>query len=163
MTRQREASVEDRSPALLVYSQEHPLHEVRNLLIRQGVETTRVRDCAQAAHVLCSPTPPVLVFAATDLPDGTWEDIVDCANTACRPVPVIVISHQADVRVSNRVWESGAAGFLAPPFSDQELARVVRSAMVSEFLASSVNCVSTEGLFPNAKNHVGSGVLASQA
>jgi len=162
MIRQRESSVEDRSPALLVYSHEHPLHEVRNLLIRQGVDTSRVRDCAQAAYVLCSQTPPVLVFVATDLPDGTWEDIVDCANTACRPVPVIVVSHQEDIRVSNRVWESGAAGFLAPPFSDQELARAVRGAMLSEFLGSA-NCASTESLFPNAKNHVGSGVLASQA
>jgi FixJ family two-component response regulator len=163
MTRQTEASVEDRAPALLVYSQEHPLHEVRNLLLRQGVETSRVRDCAQAAHILCSDTPPVLVFAATDLPDGTWEDIVDSAGTACHPAPVIVVSHQADVRVSNRVWESGAAGFLAPPFSDQELARVVRSAMLSGFLASPLGCDSTEGLFSNAENHVGSGVPASQA
>jgi len=163
MIRQRETSVEERSPALLVYSQEHPLNEVRNLLIRQGVDTSRVRDCAQAAHILCSQTPPVLVFAAMDLPDGTWEDIVDCASTACRPVPVVVVSHQQDIRVSNRVWESGAAGFLAPPFSDQELARVVRSAMLSGFLTSTVGSVSTEGLSPNAENHVGSGVLASQA
>lgn len=163
MARQRTSDVEDRTPALLVYSQEHPLSEVRNLLIRQGVDTSRVRDCAQAARALCSQTPPVLVFTATDLPDGTWEDVLEAASTACFPVPVIVVSNQDDLRLSVRVWEVGAAGYVAPPFEDQEVARVLRGAMLSGFLASPASFISTESFVPNAENHLGSGVLATQA
>lgn len=161
MALERASDVEDRAPALLVYSQEQPMHEVRNLLIRQGVDTLRVRDCGQAAGALCSQAPPVLVFTATELADGTWEDVLGAASTACRPVPVIVVSNQDDSRLSLRVWEAGAAGFVAPPFSDQELARVVRSAMLSGFLASPAIHVSTESFSSNAENHLGSGILAS--
>ncbi len=163
MVRQSMSGVEERASALLVYSQEHPLREVRNLLFRQGVDSCRVRDCAQAARALCSNTPPVFVVTATDLPDGTWEDVVESASTACCAVPVVVVSNQDDARLSLRVWESGAAGYVAPPFDDQELARVVRAAMLSAFLASPTSCVSTEGFFSNAENHMGSGVLATQA
>jgi len=163
MARQRTRDVEDRTPALIVYSQEHPMHEVRNLLIRQGVDTLRVRDCGQAASALCFQTPPVLVFTATDLPDGTWEDVLGAASTACRPVPVVVVSNQDDVRLSLRVWEAGAAGYVAPPFSDQEMARVVRSAMLSGFFGSPASYVSTESSSSNAENQLGSRILASQA
>lgn len=139
------------------------MQEVRNLLILQGVDTVRVRDCGQAAGALCSQTPPVLVFTATDLPDGTWEDVLEAASTTCRSVPVIVVSNQDDVRLSLRVWESGAAGYVAPPFSDQEMAGVVRRAMLSGFFASPASCVSTEGFSSNAENQLGSGSLAGQA
>jgi len=139
------------------------MHEVRNLLIRQGIDTLRVRDCAQAAGALCSQTPPVLVFTATELADGTWEDVLGAASTACRPVPLIVVSNQDDVRLSLRVWEAGASGYVAPPFSEQEMARVVRSAMLSGFLGTSGSALSTEGVFSNAENQLGSGILAGQA
>lgn len=164
MVRQlRSDLVEERTPALLVYSQEHPLHEVRNLLIRQGIETTRVRDCAQAELAINSRRPPVMVFTATDLSDGTWEDILASSSTACSPVPVVVVSNQDDPRISSKAWEAGVAGLLAPPFSDEELGRVVRSAMLNGFLASTTNCDLTEGSYSNAENHMGSGVLATQA
>lgn len=163
MARRKASDVEDRTPALLVHSQEQPMHQVRNLLIRLGVDTLRVRDCGQAASALCSKTPPVLVLTATELPDGTWEDVLGSASTACRPVPVIVVSNQDDFRLSLRISEAGAAGYVAPPFSDQEMARVVRSAMLSGYFASPASYVSTESLFSNVEDHLGSGVRASQA
>ena len=156
--------MEDRAPALLVYSHEHSLDALNDLLTRQGVETSRVRDCAQAALSLCSQTPPILVFTAADLPDGSWEDILEAAQRANSVVPVIVVSKQEDVSLSLKAWESGCADCVAPPFTDRELARVVRLAMLSGFLATwpwaPAGC-SRESLFSNAENHLGSGALAA--
>jgi DNA-binding response OmpR family regulator len=163
MLRRANTNVEDRTPALLVYSQEHPLQDVKDLLIRQGLDTVRVHNCGQAVRLLCSNTPPVLVFTAVDLPDGSWEDILESATAARCPVPVIVVANQDDVRFSLRVWENGAAGWVAPPFSEHELARVVRQAMLSGFLASSTAGISTEGFYLNAENHMGARGLPTQA
>lgn len=163
MARLMTTEVEDRTPALLVYSQEHPLEEIRQMLHAQGVDTSRVRECGQAAALLNSKTPPVLVFTAIDLPDGSWEDILEAASTACFPVPVIVVSNQDEARLSLRAWEQGAAGYLAPPFKDEDLGRAVRSAMLSGFLASTSTRVSMEGLVSNAENHMGSQSVAAHA
>jgi DNA-binding response OmpR family regulator len=156
--------VEERSAALLVYGQDHPLRELADLLTGQGVETSRARDCAQAARALRSQTPPVLVFTATNLADGSWEDILRTASTACCPVPIVVVSRQEDVSLSLRVWESGGANCIAPPFRESEIAGVVRGAMLDGFLAECSwppTQSSSERMDSNAENHLGSGVLAA--
>jgi DNA-binding NtrC family response regulator len=164
MLRHKRCDMEDRTPALLVYGHEGSLDAMKDLLNRQGVETSRVLDCTQAARVLRSKTPPVLVFTATNLQDGSWEDVVESASAACRPVPVIVVSKQEDVPLSLRVWEFGGTDCVAPPFSDHEVARVVCRAMINGFLATCSWPPAdpfTESSGSNAENYVGSGVLAA--
>jgi DNA-binding response OmpR family regulator len=164
MNLQGSCEVEDRSPALLVYSQDHPLYELKNLLRSQGVDTSRACDCAEAARALRSQTPPILVFTATKLCDGSWEDILASASIARSPVPVVVVSRQEDVPLSLRVWESGGADCIAAPFSERELAQVVRGAMLSGFLATCAwprTDSLTEKVDSNVENHVGPGVIAA--
>ena len=104
------------------------MHEVRNLLIRQGVDTLRVRDCGQAASALCFQTPPVLVFTATDLPDGTWEDVLKLSANVRAPVKVVVVSRVVDVSLYLDVLEGGGFDFVVPPFYPTEVAHIVRCA-----------------------------------
>lgn len=164
MPRKGRREVEDRSPALLVCSHEHSLNELKQLLARQGVETSWVSDGAQASQALLSPTPPVLVFTATELRDGSWEDVLQSAGRACAAVPVIIVSNHEDAPLALRVWESGGADCLCPPFTQVALERAVRRALVSGFLATSSRPPAhsdTEGSFTNAANYMGSRVLAA--
>jgi DNA-binding response OmpR family regulator len=166
MTRQSRSVVEERAPALLVYGQGHSLDEVKDFLDRQGVETSRARDCAEADGAFRSQTPPILAFTATDLPDGSWEDILDSADRACSGVPVVVVSNHEDVALYLRVLEAGGADCVAPPFSDREVARVLRAAMLTGFLATCARPASNssrEGLISDAQNHMRSGILPAQA
>ena len=73
--------------------------------------------------------PAPLVFTDTQLPDGTWADILALAQKAKLPVNVIVVARVVDTRFYVEVIETGAFDFLAPPFNATDLAYVVRSAM----------------------------------
>ena len=73
--------------------------------------------------------PAPLVFTDTQLPDGTWADVLALAQKAKLPVNVIVVARVVDTRFYVEVIETGAFDFLAPPFNATDLAYVVRSAM----------------------------------
>ena len=73
--------------------------------------------------------PAPLVFTDTQLPDGTWADILALAEKAKLPVNVIVVARVVDTRFYVEAIETGAFDFLAPPFNATDLAYVVRSAM----------------------------------
>jgi DNA-binding NtrC family response regulator len=84
---------------------------------------------AQAKRLLGGLNPAPLVFTDTQLPDGTWTDILAMAEKAARPVNVIVVARVVNTRFYVEAIETGAFDFLAPPFNATDLAYVVRSAM----------------------------------
>jgi FixJ family two-component response regulator len=73
--------------------------------------------------------PVPLVFTDTQLPDGTWADILAVAEKAAQPVNVIVVARIVNTRFYVEAIETGAFDFLAPPFNATDLAYVVRTAM----------------------------------
>ena len=73
--------------------------------------------------------PAPLVFTDTELPDGTWADILAEAERAAQPVNVIVVARVVDRRFYVEAIETGAFDFLAPPFVATDLAYVVRTAL----------------------------------
>jgi FixJ family two-component response regulator len=72
--------------------------------------------------------PAPLVFTDTQLPDGTWADILATAEKAALPVNVIVVARVVDTRFYVETIESGAFDFVTPPFYPTDLAHVVRCA-----------------------------------
>ena len=73
--------------------------------------------------------PAPLVFTDTQLPDGTWADILAEAETAAQPVNVIVVARVVDTHFYLEAIATGAFDFLAPPFMAADLAYVVRGAL----------------------------------
>ena len=115
--------------ALLVHSAKEPLATLKGVLERQSVKTTLAQTCVEASKLLELGPVPHLVFTDTVLPDGTWERVLTLAGNAREIVNVIVVSALSDIRLYIETVERGAWDFIAPPFTEIELAHVVRCAV----------------------------------
>jgi DNA-binding NtrC family response regulator len=119
----------ERITALLVHQNSETLATLKGALERQGMRFIHAQSRAQAQRMLGGLNPAPLVFTDTQLPDGTWADVLALAQKAKLPVNVIVVARVVDTRFYVDVIETGAFDFLAPPFNATDLAYVVRSAM----------------------------------
>jgi DNA-binding NtrC family response regulator len=118
----------ERITALLVHHNSETLAMLKGALERQGMHVMHAESRAQAKRLLGGLNPVPLVFTDTQLPDGTWADILAVAEKAAQPVNVIVVARVVDTRFYVQAIETGAFDFLAPPFMATDLAYVVRSA-----------------------------------
>lgn len=123
------ALTRDRVTALCVHQNSETLATLEGALERQGMRVTHAESRAQAKRMLDGLNPAPLVFTDTQLPDGTWADILAEAEQAAQPVNVIVVARLVDTRFYVEALETGAFDFLAPPFVAADLAYVVGSAL----------------------------------
>jgi DNA-binding NtrC family response regulator len=119
----------EKAKALLVHQNSETLALLKVALERQGMHVIEAVSRAHAKRLLSGLDPVPLVFTDTQLPDGTWADILAVATKAAKPVNVIVVARVVNTRFYVDVIETGAFDFLAPPFNATDLAYVVRSAM----------------------------------
>jgi DNA-binding response OmpR family regulator len=84
----------------------------------------RVRTCGEARELL-SRSGVGVVICGTELPDGSWRDLLEEVNR--RPVPprLIVASSLADDRLWAEVLDLGGYDVLGKPFDANEVIRVV--------------------------------------
>ena len=68
------------------------------------------------------------IFCESDLPDGTWRDILNWSAEISQPPPVIVTCQLADDRLWSEVLNLGGYDVLAKPFHEQEVRHVLTSA-----------------------------------
>jgi DNA-binding NtrC family response regulator len=115
--------------ALLVHHNSETLAILKGALERQGMHIIEAQSRAQAKRMLGGLNPAPLVFTDTQMPDGTWADILAVADKAAEPVNVIVVARVVDTRFYVEAIETGAFDFLAPPFNATDLAYVVRTAL----------------------------------
>jgi DNA-binding NtrC family response regulator len=119
----------ERITTLLVHHNSETLAMLKGALERQGMRVVHAESRAQAKRLLSGRNPAPLVFTDTQLPDGTWADILAVAGKAAQPVNVIVVARVVDTRFYVEAIQTGAFDFLAPPFVATDLAYVVRSAL----------------------------------
>ena len=119
----------ERITALLVHQNSETLTTLKLALERQGMRILQAGSRAVAKRMLGGLNPAPLVFTDTQLPDGTWADILAVAEKAKRPVNVIVVARLVNTRFYVEAIEAGAFDFIAPPFNATDLAYVVRSAV----------------------------------
>jgi DNA-binding NtrC family response regulator len=114
--------------ALLVHQNSATLRELKYALERQGVRVIQAGSRRQAKLNLNGLNPAPLVFTDTQVPDGTWVDILALTQEAALPVNLIVVARVVDTRFYVEVIEAGAFDFIAPPFNAMDLAYVLRTA-----------------------------------
>ena len=119
----------DKPQVLLVHHNSDTLRDLQQVLERQGVCVAQGVSCADAKRLLGGPSPFPLVFAESQLPDGTWVDILALAEKAARPVNVIVVARLVDTRFYVEAIEAGAFDFIAPPFNSTDIRYVMRTAL----------------------------------
>ena len=118
----------DKPNALLIHHNSDTLRELRQVLEMQGVRVAEGASCAEAKRLLAGPSPCPLVFTDSQLPDGTWAEILALAGKAARPVNVIVVVRLVDTRFYVEAIEAGAFDFIAPPFNSTDIRYVLRTA-----------------------------------
>ena len=123
------ALMKDDLLVLLVDDREGEFRTLEQTLHSAGIRTQRVHTCSEARAALREPRPSRLILTATALADGTWADVLNLASMHGRAVPVIVVSRFVDVGLYLKTLESGASDFIVPPFSADDLACVVRTAI----------------------------------
>jgi DNA-binding NtrC family response regulator len=138
--------------ALLVHHNSETLAILKGALERQGMHIIEAQSRAQAKRMLGGLNPAPLVFTDTQMPDGTWADILAVADKAAEPVNVIVVARVVDTRFYVEAIETGAFDFLAPPFNATDLAYVVRTALD--------NAVARRAARPRPTHPVEEGLLA---
>src|SRR5271169_2201477 len=121
--------MQERITALVVHQNSETLASLKSALERQGMCIIQAESRAQANRMLGGKNPAPLVFTETQLPDGTWADVLADAGRAAQPVNVIVVARVVDTRFYLEAIETGAFDFLAPPFVATDLEYVVRSAL----------------------------------
>lgn len=115
--------------ALLLHSYDVPGNALRRALEDQFIATEMAQSFSEATKRIACSNPPHLVFTETDLPDGTWSDVVDLAAQASRPVSVIVVSPMADISLYIDVMERKAFDFITHAFTTVELSHILRCAV----------------------------------
>ena len=115
--------------AMVVHQNSEILASLKSALERQGMSILQADSRARAIQMLGGQNPAPLVFTDTELPDGTWADILAEAERASQPVNVIVVARVVDTRFYLETIETGAFDFIAPPFVATDLEYVVRSAL----------------------------------
>lgn len=118
-----------RTTAMIVHQNSETLTSLKSALERQGMCILQADSRARAIQMLGGQNPAPLVFTDTELPDGTWVDILAGAERATQPVNVIVVARVIDTRFYLETIETGAFDFIAPPFVATDLEYVVRSAL----------------------------------
>lgn len=119
----------DELQALVVYSEEEPVAQMKRILIDLGMNTRRAHTFCDAKTILQMPLRPSLVVTDTSLPDGTWLDVLRAARMGPIQVPVIVVSRLVDMQLYLDVLDSGAHDFVVPPFTIAELTFIIRTAI----------------------------------
>jgi DNA-binding response OmpR family regulator len=72
--------------------------------------------------------PVQVVIAKSDMPDGSWREMLDHLRCLVRPPLLIVTSRTADEHLWAEVLNLGGYDVLAEPFERDEMVRVVASA-----------------------------------
>jgi DNA-binding response OmpR family regulator len=89
------------------------------------------RTCKEAIARLTRTHMPV-VICASDLPDGTWRDVLNQISALTRPPFLIVTSRLADDHLWAEVLNLGGYNVLAKPFRESEVKHVFASLWMNE-------------------------------
>lgn len=114
--------------ALVTHERSEPCQSLKPILRRFGVDTFSVRSCAGAFRLL-EQTHPHLIFTDTQLPDGTWIDLVNKVEDSAIPTCVIIVGSPEDQKIFEASLHGGAFGFISPPFDDEAVSRLIHQAM----------------------------------
>lgn len=104
------------------------------VLQENGLEVFTVGSLQEAQQTIAGPTSYDLVFVDTELPDGSWEDLLQLLLDSPKACEMIVCSHCGDERLWAEVIQRGAFDLLPAPYEGREVMRIIQSALGSHYL-----------------------------
>lgn len=121
--------------ALLLAAPSDHFEKLEGVLNRLGIKMVRAFRLAEAERFLVRTNTPWLIFTDTVLPDGDWKTVLGLAAKAPIPARVIVVSRFMDLNLYLESLDRGAEDFVMAPFTADEVAHVVRGAVLHESIA----------------------------
>jgi DNA-binding NtrC family response regulator len=110
----------NRISILAVSPSEEDHRSLRTILQRSSWTLNTACTIAEALRFVAGHTVPVIV-CARDLPDGSWEDLLDAVASEARPPLVVVTSDCADGRLWSSVLNRGGYDVLLKPLVSEEV------------------------------------------
>ena len=125
--------------ALLVYWEDEIFQDLTRALKSLNVRVVRAQNCGEVSVHLKKQGATDMVFAAANLRDGGWADVLALAQQSKSYLPVIVVSRTVDVQLYLEALGRGAFDFITRPFLTSDLARILRSAIYKELVSLKQN------------------------
>ena len=109
---------------LLVSPYQEDYASLRRILHNDGWRIRRC-DCGNEAVAHLDSTAPSIVLCESNLPDGTWKDVLARMQALKNPPLLLVISRHADENLWGEVLNLGGYDVLLKPFERSEVTRVL--------------------------------------
>ncbi|MBI4460486.1 MAG: response regulator [Acidobacteria bacterium] len=107
---------------------------LQKVLKENGLEVSAVESYREARKTIGGPSGYDLIFVDAELPDGSWEDMLQYLLDSSKPCELIVCSRCGDERLWAEVIQRGAFDLLPAPYDGREVLRIIQSALSSRYL-----------------------------
>ena len=104
------------------------------ILEQSGMDVYVAGYFRDAQQKLSEAAPFDLLFVDAELPDGSWQHLVQSVAESGRNCEVIVCSRCGDEQLWAEVLQCGAYDLIPEPYDEREVARIARSAIDSHYL-----------------------------
>jgi DNA-binding NtrC family response regulator len=113
------------------------------VMAKEGFESLIARSGESALELLCSERPDVMLLDIR-MPEMDGMEVLTQARKLEPDLPVVMITGNADVGGAVKAMRAGAHDYLAKPFENEEVIRVVHRAMAERELKQKVRHLSSQ-------------------
>lgn len=121
-------------PKLLLVLSAQRRSQLMLLLEGQGLEMEWAFGFQDAVRKLSRSAAYDLLLVDAELPDGCWRNLLLFVQNSGMICEMIICSRLADQQLWAEVIRCGAYDLIAEPIERQEVARIIRSALESEYM-----------------------------
>ncbi len=122
--------------------------KLQRLLNDCGVQTSLASTLEEARQKLASSSSYDLVLTDAELPDGSWQDLLQFVLDSRKACEIVVSSRCADEDLWAEVLQRGAYDLLVEPYDQQEVCRIIESALDSRYMRRLTQTIATASAQP---------------
>ena len=122
--------------------------KLQRLLNNCGVQTSLASTLDEARQKIASSRSYDLVLTDAELPDGSWQDLLDVVLDSGKACEIVVSSRCGDEDLWAEVLQRGAYDLLVEPYDHQEVCRIIESALDGRYMRRLTETVTTASTQP---------------
>jgi len=108
--------------------------KLENFLSDNGLDVLTAGDAKEALKMLAGRHHYDLVFAESELADGSWRDLVPAVLYARNPCEMVVCTRCGAERLWAEVLQCGVYDLIPEPYEHPETLRIIRSALEGQYM-----------------------------
>src|SRR3972149_5925154 len=107
---------------------------ILSVLSDNAIDVSAAEGVAEAQEKLAGARKYDLAFVDSELPDGSWRDVLQFVAATHSDCQMVVCSRCGDERLWAEVIQCGAFDLVPEPLEKQEILRIMHSALDSHYL-----------------------------